>query len=452
MILMSIGMALLGGVSLLDRGVPPIFYLILIPAAFLLIKFIKHGRLEWTFYALTAYLPFSKQVSGTFIDAWPWLNLSNILLLTAVIFYLLEQRKNPWQWSKPGILLILFSAIALFSICRFFLYGPVYLLATSYQFFRSWGYGFILFFLFLNGLPRDIRAVRNIVSLMIMVITFIGLMASYDYLTSGDRIGGVFNHANILSSFFSYYMYLPAAFIVLNLKQWQAWGLLFPFLACTRGLMVAFSRGGYLAFAVSLLILTFFRSRILFLAAVALTFFAVYNPSILPEGVRHRLSKTIETHEIKQGGKVLGKTTSLDRSTADRLKLWESCLDFAKEHPISGIGYGRFQRKVQNHWYAGIAFDPHNTFLWLLAEIGIPGLAVYVIFLGWMTFIAVRLYSREKDYFICSLALGFAANMGGFVVSNCYAPRLDFPEVYCYFWIMAAILTRLSSPLKEGSA
>lgn len=66
-----------------------------------------------------------------------------------------------------------------------------------------------------------------------------------------------------------------------------------------------------------------------------------------------------------------------ESSFRTRLSLWQASLAMAAERPLTGVGWGQWNWQKGNY---GVPFevmlDPHNGFVWALAEGGIAGLAV----------------------------------------------------------------------------
>lgn len=398
-------------------------------------------RAEIALYLLTAYIPFAMQMPGDFDGRIPGFTLSNFLLILNGVLWA-SGRFGPgtrrWKRSPMNPPLLTFTALGVVSILQGAAYGSVYLAQAFSLFIYSWGIGFFFYFLVLHTASTPERRLR-LVQILMFSTTVAALMASYEYLDTGERAGGIFNHANLLASFFCYYLFIPLAYFLLNMRSLGGWIALGSFAVIVRGVMVSFSRGGYLAIAVGGLVVTFCRSKILFFAVVGGLLFAVMNPQYLPEGVRWRLAQTFEKtpqYAVQQGQAAV----HLDRSTSDRFELWKAALHIIRQNPVWGAGYNRFLGKMQNYWYAGFSFEPHNTFLFIPAEMGIPALFVFLWILGLILAQSIRVYVTSRDAFYRPLSLGVLGGVFGYIVSNCYAPRLDYPEIVSYLWILTAIL------------
>ncbi len=401
-------------------------------------------RQDMVISLLVTYLPFSKQIQGGFGHLIPGLNLTNALIALAVIFWLKEKNKEKgsiWLNTSLNLPIYLFLLMGFISIFRGATYGVDYLAEATLRYFRIWFLPIFLYFLTINTV-RDREEVKNVAIIIMIVTTLVGLMAIHEYLQTDDRVGGVFDEPNYLAAFFNYYMFLPLGFLLLNRNRLKYWTLLIPFLICFRGLMVSFSRAGYLAFAASSYAIAFFRSRFSLFFVVLATVAVLLNPALLPEGIRYRMAQTIQKSSAQMEAAESG-ASSLDQSAGDRIKLWHASVAMIQEHPFLGIGYHLFESKVMHYWTGTRTYNPHNTYLHIAVEMGIPTLIIFLWILGLVFWNTLRLYKTSHDLFAKALALGFLGGLFGFLVSNLYGARFNSSEMSSYFWILCALIMRL---------
>ncbi len=403
-------------------------------------------------YVLVAYLPFSKILPGAFGGAALALNLTNLLMIFILLVWMtgkFSDNEPLWLSTPLNAPVILFSAVASISIIRGSSYGGDYFWLALIE-FKRWITPILMYFLVLNTV-KDRATIKNLVVIMIIISTIVGLMAIYDYMEVGDasmessRIGGIAGHSNSLAAFFNYYMFLPFGFFLMNKSKYKYWFLLIPFLIQFRGIMVTFSRGGYIAFAVGLYAIAFFRSKVFFGLLIIATALAIFNPILLPAGVRYRMSQTFTkpvsyTDSVSREEQV---EDSLDGSSRSRLEIWKGAFKMIKEQPIFGIGYGLFFPLIKYYWVGGYSIDAHNTYLIIAAEMGLPALILFL----WLIFMVIwhtyTLYKETEDSYTKSVALGFLGGLFGLLASNMFGSRLDSQEVSSYFWILSALIMRL---------
>ncbi|MBI4115457.1 MAG: O-antigen ligase family protein, partial [Candidatus Omnitrophica bacterium] len=377
------------------------------------------------------------------------LNFTNILVGLAVIAWIRENRKKgePILHSSPlNLPLILYVLVGMIGIFRFTLYGSGYLSSALIDYLQRWLIPILLYFVTYNSV-KDRQIIKNIVILIMIATVIIGLISSIEYLTIGDgeledsRVGGVADDPNLLAAFFNYYTFLFLGFLLVYFNRVRYWALTIPFLICFRGIMVTFSRAGYLAFLLASAAVVCIRSKLAFLILVFAAWFVLQNPVLLPPGIRYRLAQTLERRPAVQQATTF--EDSLDQSARTRVRVWKGALWMIREHPLLGVGYNLFETKVQHYWSEMGPVDAHNTYLLIGAELGIPGLLIFLWILGVMFWSAYALYRRSEDRFAKALALGFLGGMFGFFVSNMFGSRLDSHEVSSYFWILAGLIMRL---------
>lgn len=105
-------------------------------------------------------------------------------------------------------------------------------------------------------------------------------------------------------------------------------------------------------------------------------------------------------------------------SASTRLQLWDNTLDLIRDNPILGVGAGNW-KLVYPKYSGGIEYSsigrrmpqrPHNDFLWVMAETGPIGMALYLLVFLISTFYVYRIikYSVELDekIFISLMYLG----------------------------------------------
>lgn len=173
-------------------------------------------------------------------------------------------------------------------------------------------------------------------------------------------------------------------------------GLLLWALLCTG------SRGGALALAAGLAVLSLLRSwrvavPLLSLAAAALL--AVPNPLL---------------NRLKQ-------LPSSDAFAFTRLDVWKSAVAMMLDHPWVGIGLGQYEYfstryafPIHTHWakYSRVAENAHSEYLQAGVELGVPGLLLALAALGLLAVaVARRLRELPRDSWgtIATLAAAAAA-------------------------------------------
>jgi len=132
----------------------------------------------------------------------------------------------------------------------------------------------------------------------------------------------------------------------------------------------------------------------------------------------------------------------------DRLNLYIASMNMFMDHPFLGVGFGQFKERVADYYenIEGIPFRSaeiaeHDTFVGVLAEMGIIGfaliLSIYILILSK----SIRLYKflagnpKEK-----ALIAVFWSISAVFIINSLFIEMRYFDFVNCLFFIFAGII------------
>ena len=218
------------------------------------------------------------------------------------------------------------------------------------------------------------------------------------------RIGGTVGSSNFAAAYLSISLTCAASVLFTNLGRLCKWLAVAVLGLGSIALILTFSRGGWLALAVSLtlLCLVAWRRRGLSLkvpVAVLLLLGLLYVPF-------HSLI----------GARLFGD----DRGSAEsRIPLMNLALRITEDHPLLGVGANNFTAAMgpylTSEFREGFLFAVHNKYLLVLTETGIGGLIAFLAFFvgtvrqGWQCW-------NLRDPLLSPLALGFAAGIAGHMV------------------------------------
>jgi len=396
-------------------------------------------------YCLIAVLPFGQShlFSLPFLPGvFSAVNLFLLLTGWALVRRRAEEKGDGAVRDPLKVPMLCFVALGAVSILSGISYGAEYVGKAALSFYLNWITPFLAYTLVLH-VAKTGDDIKKMIGVLTSVAALIGLYAVVDYIRRPERVEVVFGDPNILGAFVAYTMFIVFGFLLLNFLDRKYWLLVIPFLVMVRALMCTLSRGAYLALAVALHVIVFFRSRLLFLLLLGVSVFLYFNPAFLPAGVRHRLGENYETRtQADQPEKVV---QVLDPSLQGRIEIYRGAVQMIKEHPLVGVGYDLFPAKLVNYWSKGATFDAHNTYLLIGAEMGLPALAVFLWLLVRIFWGTVTLYFKTKDRLAKGLALGFLGSIAAFILSNAYENELYHLNVSSYFWILAALVTWMST-------
>lgn len=173
------------------------------------------------------------------------------------------------------------------------------------------------------------------------------------------------------------------------------------------------SRGGYIAGAVSVLVIAAFTLRQLFtlknLVTVVIVVALVGGISVRFLNQGEALEKFVEHAQNIFGG----------ASYSERVETYEIAYRAILEHPLLGIGMGGFGPYASYHPYVVPSQGyqiVNNEYLELAAENGILGLLAFVVILITLAIRTVKAYQVTQSNFLKSVIIGLSAAFIGILV------------------------------------
>lgn len=212
---------------------------------------------------------------------------------------------------------------------------------------------------------------------------------------------------------------------------------------CLAAFLLTGSRGGLVAFSVALVAAVAFggrwRQRVLAAAAALVLATGAYYTLYAPEEISERVISAVQ-------GEASG--TEIEQQES-RLTIWTVGLRMAEDHPVAGVGVGNFQ--VESARYVlepGTLFrtervvdrppEAHNTYLHVLAELGIVGAALFLIVVGFSITSAAkaaRIFAQRDDWRMEILSRGLIVAIAGMLAASFF---ISF-ESGKSFWLLLAI-------------
>ncbi|MEO7984281.1 MAG: O-antigen ligase family protein, partial [Bacteroidota bacterium] len=162
------------------------------------------------------------------------------------------------------------------------------------------------------------------------------------------------------------------------------------------------------------------------------------------------LSKSLK----ERTGKIFSTDTSGGNSAAadnvtERLKIWAKTKELIKDNWLMGVGAGNWKVTIPKYGSEGLAWakgkyvpdSPHNDYLLITAESGIPGILLYLsmwISIGLMAFKSIRRAETEDRRILNIVMLG---GLAGFAVDSMFSFPSERIEHLLYAYLMAGIIT-----------
>jgi len=271
-------------------------------------------------------------------------------------------------------------------------------------------------------------------SLVIIGVRIIGHNVSFAHFTAridaNLRVGGTLGNPNTAGSYIASLSVLCLGFLLTPLERRYKFLAELALILSSVALVLTFSRGGWVAFAISVTLFCLFaylRGQlslrvILVIAVIAMLLFVFFGDIILT--------------------RLFGD----DKGSAfSRIEMMGFALRMIKDHPLFGVGINNFGIMLEK--YIPIFYDKelhtvHNKYLLVWAETGIIGLVPFLVFLlsivrrGWKTW-------KIDDRFLSPLALGFTVAVIGQMVHMSVDIFHNRSQVQL-LWIIAGLIIAMN--------
>lgn len=143
-------------------------------------------------------------------------------------------------------------------------------------------------------------------------------------------------------------------------------------------------------------------------------------------------------------------------SDGGRTMIWRVTARMIADHPLAGVGAGNFTVRLHEYYgtddldFTNLSSDnwvePHNDFLWVAAEKGLPGLVVFLALLGaavWSLLRVLRAPDSREDAW---LAVATLAGLAAYGVVSCF----DFPLDRVSHQVLLALLLTVAAVLAHA--
>ncbi len=239
---------------------------------------------------------------------------------------------------------------------------------------------------------------------------------------------------NFVAGFFSFIAVMAAA-IALHAVGRMRYVLWAVAAVMSVGLVLTFSRSGYVSFIAGVTVLTFLKSRRLFMLMVVVAGLVVMSVPRVQE-------------------RVLGAFV-IDETAKTRIVSWKNAMSVVYDFPLTGIGYNTyryvqvdygFQKTAAEHSAGG----SDSSLLTILVTTGPAGLVVYLWMLWAYASIAWRAFRRGDAPFVKGLGLGALSAIASVTAHSFFINSLLYPHMMETIALTYGTLVGLTS--REGPA
>ena len=369
------------------------------------------------------------------VNNYPYLGIASVLMVLTLGLVFLFIRKSITQHHFE-VLFILVIIYAYF-ILSYFISNQTLADFFSYKFLRYDGNFFFNYApFFALAVPYfDYKKIANIFfKFIFFTFTAAAVIGIIEYSTgwfelffgmqNKERVFLVLNSAhNATGSVYALVCIFLLVFLLIEKVKYKKVLYSLALIACLAGLLLVRSRGSYTGFIVGAIIVLWLHFRFtLKFFIILLLIFILLIPLVIFTGTFDRIQNIFNFQE----GNIL-----------IRFALWDKAWDMFAKSPVFGIGFGRYNDVLyQGQWLAGepaagnyagfpglaafyvapyyvFGFDhAHNSYFQFLAEVGIIGL--FLVLLFWVLCYRRMLigYNSTKDDFSKKV---FLSCLGGIV-------------------------------------
>ena len=234
------------------------------------------------------------------------------------------------------------------------------------------------------------------------------------------RLQGTFAHPNAFSS----YLLVILIFTISQIFERKPLinrFILFPYVICVSTVfLLTFSRGAWIVFVVSVVLMGLMRYRRILAIVPVVLFVLVF---IVP---------SVSSRVADEGVRIDTKHPS---SWEWRLMAWSNVAPLFREKPLFGHGLSTIDIEL--------GYQSHNDFLRLLAETGAVGFLAYLYLIYRLVRVTWGDYRRARDDLTRGFQVGLLALIIGFVIREAADNTLRNTVVMVYFWFFIAVVRNM---------
>ncbi|QQY80034.1 O-antigen ligase [Keratinibaculum paraultunense] len=295
---------------------------------------------------------------------------------------------------------------------------------------------------------------NKFVTLLVIAATLVALYGLYQYKVGVEmedkwvdvssnpdvkaRVYSVFGNPNVLAEYLIMIIPISLSLFWYSKKIHKKGIFLITSLILTIVLVLTLSRGGWIGFAFGIFMFVLLVEKKLLLGIIPIALLGLY---FLPQNIINRI---LTIGSLK------------DSSNAYRIRLWKITLEIIRDNWLIGVGFGYIPFKATFETYIRTmpAYHSHNTYLQTMAEMGVLGLIVFIIFIFVLYKYAIKRLMKTEDKYIKTMAGGVLAGLSALLAHGAVESVLYLPKIIITFWTLVALilaLMRISNESKEIS-
>ena len=326
--------------------------------------------------------------------------------------------------------------------------------------------GPFLFFVVINNI-NDEKHINRILNVVIITGSLFGIYGILQYQgidfsfwegnVGRQSVTGLFGNVNYFAEYLIAVLPLAVSLFFITSIRSKKILLLMGILAMSGSLMLTFTRSSYLGFGVSLIFMfllfvicrgkAFIRENrkifiLIFLAIILAAFlFAIPNPLNKPGTYISKIKARTSIIALKK-----------EFTSGRRVAIWKFTAMMIKDHPILGSGVGTFKYNTLDYqaeffsqgnnrslYSYGLAFNAHNEYLEVWAELGIIGLGIFFWMLIVYFYCGLKFLKKTKDNYKEGAVIGLMGAVAAILVDGIFGFPLHLPATIILFWLFLGL-------------
>lgn len=248
----------------------------------------------------------------------------------------------------------------------------------------------VIFVLLMTHIITDLQKIRWLFIVFSAITLVLGTKAwsiPYSSFSRGrlEGIGGAdFSEANFFAAFLA--AMLPLIGIMFLRSNWR--GKLYYLITgafTANAVVLCRSRGAFLGLAMGALTACWYAPKRYRKQIFILIFIGIVGVVYLSDEFFIDRIMTISTEQ-----------SEMDASSSSRIRLWNAGLQMVSSHPL-GIGPGNWYQNIEYYIPEYVGKDSHSTYVKCLAELGVIGMAVFLLLLLQSYLNLVKVYKESIE-------------------------------------------------------
>ncbi len=220
------------------------------------------------------------------------------------------------------------------------------------------------------------------------------------------------------------------------------------------GVYLSWSRGAWLAFGASMVVILFALPRrlwqsLVLLAVVGTAVGALWLSGRLPASIVDRVSSA--TQELFAFDDVRGVDISPENyAVVERLAHWQAALNMIRARPLLGVGLGNYEVAYENYRLINWKFPlghAHNSYLNVFAEAGMIGLISYAAL--WLSVVYFTWRARRHPSNFARMTVLGLLGTWTYLTVHSLTDNLYVNNLFLHIGVMLGILALLHKEARE---